>query len=269
MNKAEIANLFIKAAFIDSRLPINAGPKKLKAAWFTGAALTEQDQQRWIHREKDDEGANQLHKGDSPIKDWWLAFWDGRSVDTSRNDVRLWELANELMALVADESNRRALWAWAASKAGSLEAHETKTATACRKMGKVKLTKHKRTSRDVSFRAWCKAEGEIDAEGRRKSIHEMTGTRRKDRAIAVIEHHLVRGSSPNTGTSPLEVLPVGPVFEHISDMIGAVASDHKGPTFERDQDTVFAKEDALFNWREIRNAERRRKDANKRRQQAA
>ena len=44
MNKAEIANLFIQAAFIDSRLPISAGPKRLKAAWFTGAALTEADQ---------------------------------------------------------------------------------------------------------------------------------------------------------------------------------------------------------------------------------
>ena len=136
-------------------------------------------------------------------------------------------------------------------------------------MGKVKLTKHKRTSRDVSFKAWCKAESEIDAEGRRKSIHEMTGTRRKDRAIAVIEHHLVRDGSPNTVSGGFGVLPVGPVFEHISDMIGAIASDHKGPTFERDHDTVFAKEDALFNWREIRNAERRRKDANKRRQQTA
>lgn len=265
MNKAEIANLFIKAAFIDSRLPISAGPKKLKSAWFTGAALTEEDQWRWIQREATDEGPSKLHKGDSPIKDWWLSFWDGRSVDTSRNDVRLWELANELMSLVANESNRRALWAWAAAKAGNLQADEVKT----KRRSGVKLTSHKRTSRDVSFRAWCKAEGEIDTEGRRKSIHEMTGMRRKDRAIAVIEQHLVRGSSPNVVTAPFEVLPVGPVFEHISDMIGAVASDHKGPTFERDQDTVFAKEDALFNWREIRNADRRRKDAAKRRQQAA
>jgi hypothetical protein len=55
------------------------------------------------------------------------------------------------------------------------------------------------------------------------------------------------------------VLRVGPVFEHISDMIGTL--DDKGPTFGRDQDTVFVKEDALFNWREIGNADGRRTSA--------
>lgn len=103
MNRAEIANLFVRAAFIDSRLPIDARPKRLKGAWFTGAALTVEDQRKWLIREEGDK-PSQIHKLDKgPMHDWWMAFWDGKSVDTSRNDVRLWELANELVTLVADE----------------------------------------------------------------------------------------------------------------------------------------------------------------------
>lgn len=258
MNKAAIADIFIKAAFIDSRLPDTARPKKLRGQWIGGSLLTEEDQRKWIVREQTDTGPSKLHKGDDPIKDWWLQFWDDRSTDTSRKDVRLWELAMELITLVSDEGNRRALWAWAASKVGALVAHEVKTRKSSRKMGGETLTVHKRTTRDVTFAAWCKAEG----------IHEMTGARRKDRAIEVILQYLVRGSSPNVGTAAHEVLPTGPVFEHISDMIGAVASDHKGPTFERDRETIFAKEDVIFSWQAARNAARRQREA-KRREQAA
>lgn len=254
MNKAEIANLFIKAAFIDSRLPISEGPKRLKAAWFTGAALTEEDQRKWLRHEQG-EKPSQIHKLDKgPMHDWWMAFWDGRSVDTSRNDVRLWELANALIVLVADEHNRRALWAWSMSKVGTLQAHEVKTRKTTRKLGAEKIKAHKRTSKDVSFASWCRSQG----------IHEMTGSRRKDRAIAVIEQHLVRGSSSNIETGEFGVLPVGPVFEHISDNIAADASKDSGPTFERDRDTVFCKEATIFNWREIRNQQRRQAAAKKR-----
>lgn len=245
MNKAEIANLFIKAAFIDSRLPIDARPKRLKGVWLNPAALTEADQRKWIIREEGDK-PSQIHKTDKgPMHDWWMAFWDGRSVDTSRNDVRLWELANELMTLVADEGNRRALWAWAMSKVGTLEAHQDKTRKT-RKFGEVKL--HKRTCKDVTFAAWCRSEG----------IHEMTGGRRKDRAIVVIEQHLIRSGSLNAQTGEFGLLPVGAVFEHISDNIAADVSKDEGRTFERDRDTVFAKDKTLAIWREYRNERRRR-----------
>ncbi|KRA63106.1 hypothetical protein [Rhizobium sp. Root651] len=262
MNKQQIENLFIRAAFIDSRLPINARPKQLKAAWFTPAALTEEDQRKWLVREQGDK-PSQLHKTDKgPMHDWWMAFWDGQSVDTSRNDVRLWELANELMTLVADENNRRALWAWAKSKVGTLEAHQTKRRKSRKGFGT--MTIHKRTQRDVSFTAWCRSEGNIDADGRKSPVHEMTGTRRKDRAIAVIEQYLVRGSSPNVERDGFGVLPVGPVFEHISVNIETDAPVNKGKTFERDADTVFAKDSVVFDWREYRNEERRRRAARKR-----
>jgi len=245
MNKTEIANLFIKAAFIDSRLPINARPARLK-----GQSLafyhTEQDikdrRATGIRRGKEREF---LHAGDDPLNEWRTEFWASLEDRISRNDVRLWELANELITLVADEGNRRALWAWAASKVGTLDAEKTKSRET-KKFGKVTL--HRRTQRDVAFKTWCRSEG----------IHEMTGSRRKDRAIAVIEQYLVRGSSQNAQTGDFGVLPVGPVLEHISDNVAANAPDHKGPTFERDRDTVFAKEDAIFDWRSYRNERKRR-----------
>lgn len=253
MNKMEIADLFIKASFIDSRLPINTGPKKLKCAWVGNSALTEEDMRKWFVKEPTDEGKDKIIKGDKgPVHDWWMAFWDGRSVDTSRNDYRLWELANALIVIVADEGNRRALWAWSMSKVGALQAHETKTRTIIKKLRRPDdetLKVHKRTSRDVSFAAWCHAEG----------IHEMTGSRRKNRAIAVIEQYLVRGASSNVETGHFGVLPVGHVFEHISDIITADAPNRKERFFQRDADTVFCKDATIFNWREIRNADRRRK----------
>jgi hypothetical protein len=265
MNKIEIANLFIRAAFIDSRLPIEAGPKRLKAAWVKYAARTEAEQRKWFISEPTDEGANQIHKLDKgPIHDWWMAFWDGRSVDTSRNDYRLWELANEMMTLVAEEQNRRALWAWAMSKVGTLQAHQTKTRYTApklsKKLGKKERVKiHKRTSRDVSFAAWCQSEG----------IHEETGRRRKDRALSIMEQYLVRGSSQNAKTPDFTLLPVGGVLEHISDNIAADAPSRKERFIERDRDTVFCKDFTIAEFRKNVAADNRRKADLRRRQVAA
>lgn len=268
MNKAQIADLFIKAAFIDSRLPDTARPKRLKGSWIgDSVALTEEDQRKWIVREKTDNGVSRLLKGDDPIKDWWLQFWDDRSTDMSRKDIRIWELAMELMTLVADEGNRRALWAWAASKVNTLDADEMKTRTTTKKTGRQKLRLHKRTRKAVSFAAWCRAEGDIDDQGRRKAIHEMTGTRRKNRAIAIIEQHLVRGSSSNNENGGFGLLPVGPVFEHISDMVGAGSESEEGLRSIMD-DTAFSPIGVLeardFSWAEARNEMRRQREAKRR-----
>lgn len=251
MNKFEIADLFIFAAIVDERLPVNAAPKDLKAAWVQHAPLTEEDQRKWFVREETDLGPSRLMVGDDPVKDWWLEFWDGRRADESREDYEKWLKANELVKLVSSIENRRALWAWAKSKACTLSAKKTrKRRTRRRLFGVVQITK--RIDQDVSFAAWCRSEG----------IHEVTGKRRVDRAIAVIEQQLARRSSPNIESCDLGVLPVGPVFEHISDIIAADASNENGEhgrTFSRDRETVFAKEDTVFNWREFRNEARRAK----------
>lgn len=255
MNKADIEDIFIKAAFIDSRLPDTAKPKRLKGQWIGGSLLTTQDMMKWITREKTDVGHNQLRKGDDPIKDWWLQFWDDRSTDMSRKDIATLELAMDLVTFVSDEGNRRALWAWAAAKINNLSAHETKKRASRKGFGT--LTAHKRTRKGVSFAAWCKSEG----------IHEMTGTRRKDRAIAIVLQRLVRGSSPNTESGAWGGLPVGPVFEHISDMIGAGSVSEEGLRHTMNEaafSPIGVIEARDFSWAEARNQQRREREARRR-----
>jgi hypothetical protein len=258
MNKAEIAELFIKAAIIDGRLPINARPQKLKGSWVPFI----HDELDVVSRIKTYMRDEQLHKDDDPFNEWALRFWDGENGRLEPEDVGLWERANDLVALVSDEGNRRALWAWAAAKAGTLQANQTKTRVASKKMGRARLKLHKRTNKNVSFAAWCRSEG----------IHEMTGTRRKDRAIAIIEQQLVRGSSSNNGSSDFGVLPVGPVFEHISDMIGAGSISEEGLRSIMD-DTAFSPIGVLecrdFSWALARNEMRRQREAERRKKQAA
>lgn len=262
MNRQQIESLFIRAAFIDSRLPIHARPQQLKGAslpFFHSETDIKERRVTGIRTGKEKEW---LLPGDNPLEDWRTEFWSRLEDRISRNDVRIWELANELVTLVADENNRRALWAWAKAKVGTLEANQTKKRTSLNGFGT--MTTHKRTRRDVSFAAWCRMEGNIDADGRKSPMHEMTGTRRKNRAIDVIEQYLVRGSSPNVERDGFGVLPVGRVFEHISVNIETDAPVDKGRTFERDADTVFAKDSVVFDWRQYRNEERRRRAAKKR-----
>ncbi|ENN86052.1 hypothetical protein RHSP_31866 [Rhizobium freirei PRF 81] len=225
MNKIEIATLFIKAAIVDRRLPIQARPARLKGSWvpFTHSQA---DMRLWIRR---NELSCQLQPNDDPIEEWFGKFFDEDNQRLKTEDIAIWEQANELIKLVADEGNRRALFHWAIAKAGGKE-----------------------------FSKWCRSEG----------IHEMTGSRRKDRAIVVIEQYLIRGTSPNTETDGFGVLPVGPVFEHISDNIAADAPNRRDRFVERDADTVFCKEGTVFNWRDMRKAEAQRRSELRRRQAA-
>lgn len=253
MNKAQIADLFIRAAWIDHRLPIDARPKRLKGTWVP-----------FVHSEADvkariktgisfGEFREQLHPDDNPFEEWVQKWWDEENQRLKAEDIEAWERASDLIMLVADEGNRRALWAWARSKVGTLEANETKSRIASKKMGRIKLKVHKRTQKAVSFAKWCRAEG----------IHEMTGSRRKDRAIAIIEQHLVRGSSSNNETGVWGVLPVGPIFEHISDRIGAGSFSEEGLRSIMD-DTAFSPIGVLeardFSWAQARNEIRRQRE---------
>lgn len=224
MNRMEIANLFIKAAVVDRRLPINERPARLKAAWVPFTHSAKDLNSRMVTNAR----SEKLTEGDDPFNEWMHHFWDADRMRLRPEDIADWERCNELIKLVADEGNRRALWNWAIAKAGGRE-----------------------------FVKWCRHEG----------IHEMTGSRRKDRAITIIEQHLVRGASPDNEIWLDGMLPVGPVFEHISDNIAADAPSRKERNSYRDADTVFCKEAAVFDWREIRNAQRRQREA--RRRQAA
>lgn len=231
MTREEIENLFIRSAWVDSRLPDNARPKKMKGSWVPFFHSVDDINDRRVTGIHSGKHREFLVDGDDPLEEWRTAFWDRMENRVSRDDIHAWERSMDLIAVVSDEGNRRALLAWAKSKIGKLDA---------------KTGKRKKVRRDVSFAAWCRVEG----------IHEMTGSRRVKRAIDVIKQHLVRNTSQNGQTSDIGVLPVGPVFEHIADTPEADAPN-KGRTYERDADTVFAKANALFDWNEIRNQRRR------------
>lgn len=104
MTPEQIAELFIKAAETDRKLPDTGRPKQLKAMSL-GYVHTVADMNGWSAEDK--HAAN-----------WsWL---DPEKLRNSRNDIGLWEAAMELIKLVRKPENRRALWAWASSKAGGM-----------------------------------------------------------------------------------------------------------------------------------------------------
>lgn len=247
MTELDIADLFIRAAVIDQKLPNDAKPKKLRGQSLPCMApLTEDDQRQWSHRAEAEtilrrmgkkvrvSRHSQLHKDDQgPFHDWWMAFWE--SDDITRSDVSDWEKAMDLITLSASEENRRCLWAWSRAKAGCLFVQTVS------KTGKVRLGK-------VSFAKWCRLEG----------IHEETGRRRKDRAIAIIKQQLGRGMSLNAERGRFGVLPVGPEFEHIPDTVAVDAPPSKeGVRYQRDTETETAKREQIFKWEDANAKDRR------------
>ncbi|MBD7992851.1 hypothetical protein H9643_18915 [Ochrobactrum sp. Sa2BUA5] len=220
--------------------------------------MTENDQRKWLDKADKEitlqrQGkktrlgtSSKILKGDKgPFEDFRWSFWE--SDEISRSDVSDWEKAMDLIALSSSEENRRCLWAWSRSKAGVLYC-QTVTKT-----GKVKTG-------NVSFAKWCKLEG----------IHEETGRRRKDRAIAIIKQRVERGVTPDDESWRLDLLPLGPVFEHISDTVGAGSESEEGLR-HRMEDGAFAPfiepSESAFSWADARNERRRQKYAE--RQKAA
>lgn len=256
MTELEIIDLFIRAAAIDQKLPNDAKPKKLRGQRLPGMSpLTEDEQKGWLHPPTEDvvlkrqgkkvriSKASQIHKTDKgPINEWWMAFYERDEI--SHKDVSDWELAMNLIALSASPENRRCLWAWSRAKAGCLYVPIKN------KHGTVR-------PENVSFAKWCRLEG----------IHEETGRRRKTRAIEIIHQHLVRGEALNDEMWDFTLLPVGPIFEHISDTVGAGAVSEEGRRHLM-QDDAFAPfivpDDGAFDWAEARNERRRQKYAERR-----
>lgn len=102
MTHEEVAELFIKAAEVDRRLPDTARPARLKAQ-----ALP------YVHDHVDQAGW-----GGQRYEEERQAFWDARSTRLQTSDVADWERANTLIIHVERERDRRCLWAYAKSKAG-------------------------------------------------------------------------------------------------------------------------------------------------------
>lgn len=94
MTTEEIIELFIKSAAVDRGLPKVGGPARLKAANL-GFVYSDEDRKGWDDKEV------------APT---------ARRLST--NDIGLWEAAMDVIKLVPNVSQRRALWQWASSKSG-------------------------------------------------------------------------------------------------------------------------------------------------------
>lgn len=142
MSRELITELFTRAAEIDAKLPDTARPAQLKAMNL-GFIHTRAEMNGWFSEDK--HAAN------------W-AWLDPRNLRTTTNDIGLWEVSMELMKLVRNIDQRRALWAWARSEAKCLCLDNTR--------------------KRIPFRRWC-----IDVEG----ILPATGNWRRNAAISSIE----------------------------------------------------------------------------------
>ena len=161
MKHEEIAELFIHAAEVDRRLPDTTRPAMLKAQ-----ALP------YVHDHVDQAGW-----GSERYEEERQAFWEARSTRLQVKDVTDWERANDLIVHVQRERDRRCLWAWAKSKAGSM-----------------------------SFSKWCR-----DFE----HIHRNYGKECCDRAIHQVSEYFVRNASIDVMNGVFATLQLEPEIEHI------------------------------------------------------
>jgi len=138
MNILEVEELFIEAAAIDRRLPINVRPAQLKSMSLP-FIHTFEERLGWepadmaageiIRDSKGRQISDAMRKKLKKVLDDKLEFgdkgrraieaelfWQGARV--TPEEVTTWERANELIRLVSNENHRKALLHWAKAKAG-------------------------------------------------------------------------------------------------------------------------------------------------------
>lgn len=102
MNEAQIIEILIKACEVDAKLPNTARPAGIKAI-----------NHGYVHDTAD---LNGWFSDDKHAANW--AWLDPKNLRNTTNDMGLWQAAMEVVKLAPNESQRRALWAWARSEAG-------------------------------------------------------------------------------------------------------------------------------------------------------
>lgn len=220
MNAAQIAALFIRAAEVERALPERVGPAPLRA-----------QQLPYIHTFTDKAGwrkepGDKLEKGADPLTEERKAFWERMGMMPTADEQRALDGLYNMLVLVDDDGQRRALLAWARSKVG----------------GK-------------SFRRWCfKVEG----------IHPETGRRRKDRALARISAQLGRGGVQNSAEDVSPLLHSGGENEHIPDTIAEDATSRETLNSWMSENAKLAVGgEPDFSWAQKRWERRRRREAAK------
>jgi hypothetical protein len=102
MTAAEIQELFVEAASIDRRLPIQVRPAAVKSLSLP-----------YVY-----DWSDKLQWGEERLAEERREFWENLSNRLNPNDVTLWERANELIRLVTDQGQRRCLLHWSIARAG-------------------------------------------------------------------------------------------------------------------------------------------------------
>lgn len=236
MNLAQIAETFIRAAEIDRNSREHVGPAALRA-----------QQLPYVHDQADKNGwgkakeqrildrrgrliqGDWLDENEDPLAAERRAFWERVGRQPTSAELAAIEIIFDLLRAADDEAERRALLAWSRAKAG----------------GK-------------SFRRWC-----FQTEG----IHEATGHRRKDRALAKIERRLSGSMAQHGESAPVGVLMRGHEIGDVSDTIAEDAGEREGlNSWMSDSAVSVFRSDGPFDfsWAEKRNERRRRREAKKR-----
>lgn len=219
MNIGEIAEKFIRAAEVERASHEHVGPAPLRA-----------QQLPYVHDYLDKlnwrkEPGDKLEKGADPLAEERKAFWERMGLMPTASEIKELEGLYDLLMMVEDDGQRRALLAWARSKVG----------------GK-------------AFRRWC-----FQVEG----IHPETGRRRKDRALARISAQLNRSAVQNSKTSCSPLLHNDAEIGHVSDTFGDDAGRRDGlNSWAADDAFSPFLTDAIhdFSWAAKRNERRRQRE---------
>lgn len=225
MNIGDIASIFVRAAEIDRASREHVGPAPLRA-----------QQLPYVHDWSDKAGwrkeaGDKLDAKADPLADERKAFWERIQATPSAAEIAAIDIVFTWLAGIDKEQDRRALLAWARSKAG----------------GK-------------SFRRWC-----FQVE----RIHPETGRRRKDRALAQIKARFGGETNLHDETRRVGVLACGHEISDLSGTIAEDAGAREGLNFWAAND-AFApfmsnEPDSAFSWAKRRNARRREQEARRKR----
>ena len=228
MNVADIAEKFIRAAEVERAIRVHVGPAPLRAQQLP-YVHDHADKTGWgksplpriVKRKKLIQG-DWLDENEDPLADERKRFWERLGMTPTAEEMRELDGLYDILLLVENDEQRRALLAWSRAKAG----------------GK-------------AFRRWC-----FQVEG----IHPETGRRRKDRALTRICAHLVRSDVQNNDNDCSPLLHSGPEISDVSDTVDEDAGKREGLNSWAAQDAAIADIPSLrdFSWAAKRNAHRRK-----------
>jgi hypothetical protein len=228
MNIGEIAERFIRAAEVERHSPEHVGPAPLRAQQLP-YVHTYEDKLNWRKEQGD-----KLERGSDPLSEERKAFWEKLGIMPTAQELSQLEGLYDLLMMVDDHGERRALLAWARSKVG----------------GK-------------AFRRWC-----FQVEG----IHPETGRRRKDRALTRISDRLSRSDAQHSENDRSPLLHSGPEIGDVLDTVEEDAGKRNGLNNWAAEDaftSFLADQKHDFSWAEKRNQLRRQRQAERRKNEAA